>query len=176
MFIVCLGGGGLGYLLRDSRFAYLLDRQYYDVCHFCHEVLSRGDVVRYLKDLMHTGEFDGWLEVGLKRADSGAPPWKPIAKQRIAICNGKRCGRDDRAYPLIHYAFNRLVETGKNRFIGVEVSDCLNACSNGPNLLVTTSGCLVGGVTFEKIDKLIDELSPEESREGSNDSLVHFPG
>ena len=158
MYIVAYGGGGLGYLLHKSPHEELLKRKYQAVCHFCYEVLSRPDVVSYLRGILASGEVAARVAAGLEQAYGG---WKENAaavRERIVICNGASCGRNHRNYPIIHYLLNRVMEAGKTNLVKVETVNCLKSCGTGPNLYLADREKLVQGVNMATIDAIVAEL------------------
>lgn len=164
LFLLCFGGGGLGYLLLDSPFSHLLSRRYHSVCHFCHSVLSQVAVARYIVDLLGQGDFDGRLEEGFAAvcASAAGAQELPTRPRCIEVCNGRHCGEGQRNHAVVHYMLNRLMETGMARNVDVKVVDCLRSCGSGPNFRVGGEGLLTG-VTRDRVDGLVRRLAAAES-------------
>jgi len=161
MFIVSYGGGGLGYLLRDSPFENLLDAHYINVCHFCYDILARADVVNYLTELLGTAELRLRVVEEFEHVHkSGEKKERTSRKETIVVCNGSRCASKGRSYSIINYLNNRLVESGRRFAVDIEVIDCLKACAKGPNILLKSQNRMIHGVTKESIDSLLDDIVP----------------
>jgi MoaA/NifB/PqqE/SkfB family radical SAM enzyme len=177
-FLVSFGGGGLGYLLLNSPFEGRLSDRYHSVCHFCYSILSDPQTANYVLALLSSAELDARIAEGFERACWKASPTKAQRRpsKRIQVCNGKHCGKGKRNHPLIHYLLNRLVETGKSRFVDVKVVDCLNSCETGPNFRIVDEKLVMKAIVRGDIDRLVDRLTPpeEESNRTERRPNVHI--
>ncbi len=169
LLVLSLGGGGIGYLLRESPYSYLLEQTYQSVCHFCYDVFSRPEVVGFMLDLLETGVFDERLMEGVNQSTAHVPKAKKT--KRILVCDGRYCAQGDQNYPVIHYALNRLSETGLGRVVDVEVVNCLGACAEGPNFRLEDEDEVIRHVTPQQVDALITRMSEAHGLQRSPSAL-----
>ena len=88
----------------------------------------------YLEELLAAESFPPLIAAALERAYAGWERDECAVCERIVICNGPNCGRNHRTYPIIHYLFNRLVESNMSHLVKIETVNCLKSCPTGPNL------------------------------------------
>ena len=89
---------------------------------------------------------------------------QPQGQYRIQVCEGLSCYLVGGAEPIIDFIRHRLgLENGNpsndGRFT-LEIVQCLAACDLAPAIKVNDE--LYGGMTFEKIDELLKELSERD--------------
>jgi NADH:ubiquinone oxidoreductase subunit E len=160
LFILAYGGGGLGYLLKNSPFEDLLNQKHQSVCHFCYNVLSSQDALTYMQNILYQGGVEPKIMAGLEKLKMN---WKRQPKnysEVIKICKGKSCGYNQKNYPVMNYLINRLYETNKSQYIKVEFVDCLNSCGYGPNLFLESKNQLIQQATLEIVDNILDQIKP----------------
>jgi len=157
-FLMGHGGGGLGYLIKDTYVGKKMFGKYIDVCHFCHDLLSDKETLSYVQDLLGTGILDARLTHGLSYACRENKASKTNWAEEILICQGRSCSKNRQNAVITNYLRNRLVETGKRGMVELSPIDCLNNCDNGPNLFLTQAHTLIPSLTREKIDCFVDQL------------------
>jgi (2Fe-2S) ferredoxin len=158
LYMMAFGAGGLGYLVQNTPYQSHLEDRYQGVCHFCYEVLSRSEVVNYLRMLLEQDVLAESVQDRLSIANDGKDATQPSTKERIIVCNGKQCGRRERNYPLIHFLINRLVDTNKAHLASVETVHCLNSCRTAPNMFIEKQNRLLQHVQLDTVRELVDNL------------------
>ena len=95
---------------------------------------------------------------------------KPAGKHKIAICTNLPCALSGAVEAADHlkrkcgvHAFN---ETSADGRFTVKEGECFGACGDAPVMLVNNKR-MVGRMTEEKIDRLIDELSVTPAKAGA---------
>ena len=89
---------------------------------------------------------------------------QPQGQYRIQVCEGLSCYLVGGAEPIIDHIRRRLdIGNGNASNDGkftLEIVQCLAACDLAPAIKVNDE--LYGGMTFEKIDELLNELSERD--------------
>ncbi|MES2691075.1 MAG: (2Fe-2S) ferredoxin domain-containing protein [Bacteroidota bacterium] len=82
--------------------------------------------------------------------------------KHIFICNnqkapGKNCCGDERGMELVNKFREVLKSKGLQGTVRAQRTGCIDACSNGPALVVYPEGTYYGNVKLKDVERIIEE-------------------
>ncbi len=90
-------------------------------------------------------------------------------KHRIVLCMGKNCNQGGQANPYYERLRQVLGDIGpawgNPRPIRWEIANCLDMCSEGPNLIVYPERAVYHHLDMDTLDRILQQLLSESQTE-----------
>ncbi len=95
----------------------------------------------------------------------------PVRKRRIVLCMGKNCNEGGRASPFYERLRQVLGDIGpawgNPKPIRWEIANCLDMCSEGPNLIIYPERTVYHHLDLATLDRILQQLLLESQTEQS---------